>query len=521
MVALRRISIALVVAAAFAALPGIASAAVNCDEPGSDDWRAVTPAEAGMDAAKLQDAISYGQQNSSFAIRVYRYGCRVGEDSLAAANRGQKYQSWSMSKSIVALVFGRAMTLGLISPDDPLGSLLPEADEPHGEITMRHLLTMTSGLEWNGFRDYNVFMPDRLQNALTTPVAREPGSYWEYSQDGVALLAEAIGRSVGQDFQQFAQDQLFTPLGVEPDDWFWQRDEEGNTQGFFGLHMSADDFGRFGELMRREGVWEGRRLLSERFVTESITPVPQNGCYGYLIWLNASKPCIGPRVVDRPVSDERDFETLPADVYQFSGLFGQWVTVFPSQGMVVVRTGQDSGTFTGSADWQEEMYRRMLGSITDEKVTSPPAAPDAERPISEDSDHGFGQALSRPDEYSQGESPPPLPPAGPLRARAVIIEPRAAHLTRSERAQVRLRCPPRWAEGIDAKCGGQARLSGAQEKLGYEIPAGRKRVLRFDMRPSFLRKLERRGEADVVARTKNRDRAKGTAAELEFTIEER
>jgi CubicO group peptidase (beta-lactamase class C family) len=216
MVAARRISLALVVGAAFAALPGAAAAAVRCDEPGTGDWRVVTPAEAGMDAAKLQSAISYGQQNTSYAIRVYRHGCRVGEDSLAPATRNQKYQSWSMAKSVVALVFGRAMTLGLISPDDPLGSLITEADQPHGAITMRHLLTMTSGLEWNGLRDYNIFMPNRLQNALTTPVAREPGSYWEYSQDGVALLAEAIGRAVGQDFQQFAQDQLFTPVGIEP-----------------------------------------------------------------------------------------------------------------------------------------------------------------------------------------------------------------------------------------------------------------------------------------------------------------
>jgi CubicO group peptidase (beta-lactamase class C family) len=517
----RFLTAAAITVAALAAVPASASAAVRCEVPGPGDWQVVTPEEAGMDSAKLRDAISYGQQNTSYAIRVYRHGCRVGEDSLAALNRDEQYQSWSMAKSVVALAFGRAMTLGLMSPDDPLGSLLPEADQAHGEITMRDLLTMTSGLEWNGFRDYNIAMPDRLQNALTTPVAREPGSYWEYSQDGVALLTEAVGRAAGQDFQMFVQENLFRPIGIEPGDWWWQRDQEGHTQGFFGLHMSADDFGRLGELMRRGGEWGGRRLLSERFVAEAIEPVPQNGCYGYLIWLNASKPCIGPRVTDRPVSPERNFPTLPSDVYQYSGLFGQWVTVFPSQGLVVVRTGQDNGTFTGNSAWQEEMYRRMLGAITDEPVSSPPPAPDASRPVSEDSDHGFGQALARPDEYSQGMNPPPLPPAGPLRARAVLIEPRAAHLTRRGRAQVRLRCPPRWADGIDAACAGRARLKGAAEKLRYDVAAGTKRVLRFEMRDSFVAKLERKGEADVVARTRNRDRAEGTPAELAFTIEER
>ena len=508
-------------AAACVALPAAAGAAVECAEPGTGDWQAVDPAAAGMDAAKLQSAIAYGQQNTSAAIRVYRNGCRVGEDPGAALSRDTQTQSWSLSKSVVALVFGRAMTLGAISPDDPLGSLLPEADEPHGQITMRHLLTMTNGLDWNGFRDYNIGMPDRLQNALTTPVTRKPGSYWEYSQDGPALLAEAIQRAVGRDFQEFAQSELFGPIGIEPGDWHWERDSAGHTQGFFGLHMSADDYARFGELMRRGGVWNGQRLLSERFVAEAVTPVDENGCYGYLIWLNAGKPCVGPRVADRPVDDSRDFETLPADVFQYAGLFGQWVTVFPSQDLVVVRTGADSGSFTGSAGWQEEMYRQMLAAITDEPITSPPPSPDAENVSTEDVDHGFFEASQHPDEYSQGESPPPLPPAGPLRARATLIEPRTGTLTRGGRVAVRLRCPPVWAEGLKASCKGTAALTGAHERIDYDVAAGTKRVLRFAMRRSFLARLKRKGEAEPVARTRNVDRVDGTASALEFTLEAR
>jgi CubicO group peptidase (beta-lactamase class C family) len=107
-----------------------------------------------MDAAKLQDAMDYGTSQSSYAVRVYRHGCLVAEDRLASRNRTEKYESWSMAKSITSLVFGRAMQLGHVSPDDAVGSLVPEADGPHGAITLRDLLTMTSGLRWNGFRDY-------------------------------------------------------------------------------------------------------------------------------------------------------------------------------------------------------------------------------------------------------------------------------------------------------------------------------------------------------------------------------
>ena len=312
-------------------------------------------------------------------MRVYRYGCRVASDRLGPVNAHTTFQSWSMAKSVTALIFGRAMTQGLIGPDDPLGSLIPLADAAHGAITMRDLLTQTSGLQWNGLRDYDIFMPNRIQEALTVPVEKKPGTYWEYSQSGPALVAEATQNAVGEDFQAYAQRELLGPLGIEPGTWRWQRDSAGHTQGFFGVHMVPDDFARLGELMRRGGVWHGRRLLSKRFVREAVTPIAQNGCYGYFIWVNASKPCVGPRVIDRPVRDERDFPTLPADMYQFAGLFGQLVTVFPSQGLIVARFGQDSGSLAGGAPWEEQFYRQVLGSITDEPIRMPKPKPDAGR----------------------------------------------------------------------------------------------------------------------------------------------
>ena len=196
-------------------------------------------------------------------MRVYRYGCLVGEDRAAPVNRDQQFESWSMAKSVVSLIFGRAMTLGLISPDDPVGSLVPEADQAHGAITIRNLLTMTSGLRWNGLRDYNIFtMPDRVRDALTLDIVHPRGTYFEYAQSAVALLAEAIGRAVGEDVQAFGQRELMDPLGIPADAWHWVRDPAGHVQGFYGVNMRPDDFGRLGELMRRGGVWRGHRLLS-------------------------------------------------------------------------------------------------------------------------------------------------------------------------------------------------------------------------------------------------------------------
>ena len=98
--------------------------------------------EAGMDAAKLQDALDDGTANLGFAVRVYRNGCLVGEDRAAPANGNTTFESWSMAKSMTSLVYGRAMSMGF-SPEDPVGSLVLKADKAHGGITLLNILTQS------------------------------------------------------------------------------------------------------------------------------------------------------------------------------------------------------------------------------------------------------------------------------------------------------------------------------------------------------------------------------------------
>jgi CubicO group peptidase (beta-lactamase class C family) len=110
----RRLAGAMAALACLAAA-GPAQAAKSCPEP-AESWERATPAEAGMDAAKLQQALDYGSANLGFAVRVYRRGCLVGEDRLAPVNRSQQFESWSMAKSVTSLMFGRAMTERLSCP---------------------------------------------------------------------------------------------------------------------------------------------------------------------------------------------------------------------------------------------------------------------------------------------------------------------------------------------------------------------------------------------------------------------
>jgi CubicO group peptidase (beta-lactamase class C family) len=498
----------------FAAAPAT-SVAETCPEPG-EEWHRATPAHVGMDPAKLQSAIDYGSTQAAYAIRVYRRGCLVGEDRLAGQNRNSRYQSWSMAKSVVSMIFGRALTLGLISPDDPVGSLVPEADLAHGAITVHDLLTMTSGLKWNGFRDYNIFtMPDRVHDALTLEVVKPPGTYFEYAQSAVALLAEAIGRSTGEDVMAFAQRELMTPIGIEEGSWDWTRDRAGNVQGFYGVQMTPDDFGRLGDLMRRGGVWKGQRLLSREYMERSVEPSKTNGCYGWLIWVNAGQPCIGVTIEKRPVRNSRDYPDLPADFYTFSGLFGQRVTIFPTQDLVIVRTGQDPGLIpAGQASWEHELYTRVLGSITDQTWQPPGEAPRTSEER-EDVDYGFQTAFSEPDQYSKGAVQDPLPPAGPARARAAIID---GGRKRARRGVVRiaLACPPQWPSKL-ISCTGKAKLAGAKAR-GYDVAPGQTKRLRFRLSDKTKRRLNRRGSLVLGVRARNADAAAGTVSRATIRV---
>jgi CubicO group peptidase (beta-lactamase class C family) len=510
----RSVLVGVVLTLLLLAAPGAApaqAAAKRCGEPGSR-WQRATPRQAGMDPAKVRAAIDYGTVNAGFAVRVYRHGCLVGEDSVNPESRSGRSESWSLAKSVTAMVFGRAMTQDLVSRHDRIGGLITEADRPHGAVSLEQLLRMTSGLQWNGFRDYNIFMRDRLRDGLTVPFDKTPGTYYEYSQSGPALLAEAVGRAVGEDFQSYAQRELFGPLGIGRNSWFWRRDQVGHTQGFFGLNMRPDDFGRLGDLLRRDGVWRGRRLLSQTFIRQALSASRTNGCYGWLIWINSRKPCVGPRVGERPVSGSRDFPTLPPDLYRFSGLFGQVVTVFPSQDVMVVRTGQESSpALSGGSSWEQGLYERVLGSITDQRVPRPRDAGDP-NPETPDADRGFHTAVFNPDQYLPGIAQPPLPAAGPRRARAMQMRLYRQRASLRGTVIVALACPGRWPGGPAGRCFGRATLEGAPKGRSYDIGPGEVQLFRFGLTARRRASLKRRGKLRLEVATRNRDTLDGTPA---------
>ena len=286
--------------------------------------------------------------------------------ALAPVNRNQTFESWSMAKSVTAMMFGRAMTLGADLAGRPgRRRWCPRPTRPTARSRMRDLLTMTSGLRWNGLRDYNIFtMPDRVSDALTLAPVKPPGTYFEYAQSAVALLAEAIGARGRRGPAGVRPARGARPARHPPRAWRWTRDRAGHIAGFMGVNMRPDDFGRLGELMRRGGVWRGQRLLSEEFMRARRHAVATNGCYGWLIWVNAGKPCVG--AAHRGARRSPTSATCPTCPPTCTASPGCSASSSPSsrrRASCVVRTGQDPGLVTSPAaqSWEHELYERVLG----------------------------------------------------------------------------------------------------------------------------------------------------------------
>ncbi|QLY30470.1 serine hydrolase domain-containing protein [Nocardia huaxiensis] len=339
-----------------------------------------TPEAVGLDPVAVRDAVAFSERRSTRSIRIYRYGQLVATGERDAVRAHAVRPVWSASKSILAMVTGRAVTLGLLELDDPIGRYVPEADARHRDITVRNLLNQSSGLAFRTMRELAIPAYDQVRLALTAEPKHAPGTYFEYAQAPLSLLGHVVARAAGTDSVTFAQRELFTPLGIGADRWRVVKDRAGHPYWAGLVFATAHDLARFGHTLLRDGKWADEDLLSPDFVRQARTPAPTNPGYGFLVWLNASIDTITCRAPGRSILDRPVIASAPADTYLFSGMFDQIVAIIPSLDMVIVRTGQvpnRTADITGmmsviTAEWAHEFFRRLFAGHADPAVPADP-----------------------------------------------------------------------------------------------------------------------------------------------------
>jgi len=319
------------------AAPGV----VAQDEWPTREWSTATPSEVGLDVEVL-DALDADIRNGEYAYvdsmlvirhgkvayeRYYEhdYASIYGEESRTPGplvvndpsgpynyfnpwwhpyyQRSSLHSMQSVTKSVVSAVIGIAVGRGdFPALDTPVLSFfdadnVKNVDERKRGMTVWHLLTMSTGLDWNEDVPYadptNTFAimavtPDWVQYTFDRPMAHPPGDVYQYNSGATLILGHVFRLATGVDLEEYAVEHLFEPLGIR--DYFWKRTPFGLVDTQEGLYVSSRDIAKIAYLFLKGGNWEGREVVPADWVKASIEPsfsVTDDGRieYGYKWWL--------------------------------------------------------------------------------------------------------------------------------------------------------------------------------------------------------------------------------------------
>jgi CubicO group peptidase (beta-lactamase class C family) len=221
---------------------------------------------------------------------IVRNGKLVHEVYSPYCQRNTLHWMASITKAVTSTLIGIAIDKGFIkSVDTSVVELIPEykdevKDPEFKKITLRHLMNMSSGLDWFEQTSYNnprnsefimVDSEDWIRNVLAYSVKHKPGTRFLYNTGGIHLLSAVIKSVTGMHANQFAEKYLFHPLGIYS--YQWNRDSTGHsctggTDG--GVGLRSRDLAKFGWLFLRDGTWKGKRIISRKWIKQATQKYP-------------------------------------------------------------------------------------------------------------------------------------------------------------------------------------------------------------------------------------------------------
>jgi len=351
--------------AALATLPALLALSA-CGAPASSDPAPLTQFalsvvtdDAGAPktelAREVDDLFAKEGLGETRAVLVLKDGKIAAERYGEGYNEGTRFISWSMAKTITAVLVGMLVADGRLSLDEPAPvAMWQRAGDPRAEITLRHLLQMRSGLDHTEAGDppYEssevrmLFLDgrdDMARWAKEQPLEAEPGKKFEYSSNTTVILADIVARALtdSEDAQdrrtavtEFMERRLFGPLGMSS--MVAEFDASGTLIGGSLMHATARDYAAFGEFMRSQGRDpQGVQLVPSQWIKKMIEPSPASEHYGFQTWMNRSEPRLE---YPHPLFPNR----APASLFALIGHMGQYVLVSPDQGVTMVRLGHST-----------------------------------------------------------------------------------------------------------------------------------------------------------------------------------
>ncbi len=315
-----------------------------------DCWKTASPESEGIDSVKLALTLNTIKENGVpiHSLMMIRRGEVILDGFFYPYDRTTLHDMASVTKSFTTTLIGIAADKGLLDLDQPILSFFPgrtvaNRDEWKEQITVRHLASMSSGLDCNNAKEDNqcieemVASKDWVQFILDLKVLHEPGTVFKYFSPGTHLLSAILTQATGMSALEFAKQNLFGPLDITK--VYWPADPAGLTHGWGGLCLLPQDAAKLGYLWMNNGVWNGQQIVSHKWVENAVKPQVPTGSangYGYGWWLNT-------------------FGESPS--YNAFGRGGQEVLVVPEMDLVIVKTG-------GGYDpqWVDSLLEKTIGA---------------------------------------------------------------------------------------------------------------------------------------------------------------
>ena len=304
-----------------------------------DGWKTSNLKSLNIDSTLIYKLFSQLKNGESkvHSVLLVKNDQLIIEEYFNGHSENKPHDLRSTTKSIRAILMGIAIDNGFVKDvEDPISKYIispvpnKNIDERKKKITIKHLLTMSSGLDCNDWDEKSKGQEDKvykkkdwLQYTLDLSMVNEPGTVSNYCSMGAILTAEIISQASGMTIDKFAEIYLFNPLGITNVNWGHTTDKKVISSGK-RLYMTSRDMVKIGQLILNKGKWHKKQIVSEKWVEESTTPkttISRIG-YGYFWWnipFNAN---------------EKVFVSKTA-----TGNGGQYIMVIPEIDMVAVFTG--------------------------------------------------------------------------------------------------------------------------------------------------------------------------------------
>lgn len=239
------------------------------------------------------------RNNQIYRVKILHKGETVVRFALSPYSFEDAQHVYSLSKTFTSTAIGMLVDDGVLSVDDYMTDLFPEKmpetiSDNLKALQLKHLLGMSTGHDtcvMSKIKDCD----DIVKAFFEQEIEHEPGTHFAYNNSATYMLSATVKKFSGKNLYDFLWERLFEPMGMT--EVYWSQYHDGNSNGAVGLHISADSMAKLGKMYANNGVYEGKRYLSEEWIGEATslkTDNSSNGSpdwcrgYGYQIWLNAN-----------------------------------------------------------------------------------------------------------------------------------------------------------------------------------------------------------------------------------------